>query len=51
MADLAHNRWDEVPTFDILAMTPDEWQEEAELPGLLCFGIRRRGVVLHGEAA
>jgi len=51
MADLAYGRWGDVPPFDILVMTPEEWRHEAELPGLLCFGIRRRGVILHGEAA
>ena len=51
MADLAKGRWDEVPSMDILVMTPQEWDYQVQLPGLLCFRIHRHGVVLHGQAA
>ena len=49
--DLAEGPRQDVPPFDILVMTPQEWEYEALLPGLVCFRIRRHGVVLHGEAA
>jgi predicted nucleotidyltransferase len=51
MADPAEERRQDLPPIDILVLTPREWEYEAQLPGLLCFRIRRHGVVLHGQAA
>jgi len=51
LADLAVDRWDEFPPTDIVVLTPEEWDYEAQLPGLVCFRARRHGVVLYGQAA
>jgi predicted nucleotidyltransferase len=51
LAELARDRWDDVPPMDIIVMTPQDWAYHVQLPGLLCFRIHRHGVVLHGQAA
>jgi predicted nucleotidyltransferase len=51
MDGLPEDPQQDVPPFDIIVMTPEEWEHEALLPGLVCFRARRHGVVLHGEAA
>ncbi|MBM3475489.1 MAG: nucleotidyltransferase domain-containing protein [Armatimonadetes bacterium] len=40
-----------VPPVDIIAMTPQEWAYEVQLPGLVVWRAHRYGVVLHGQVA
>jgi len=50
-ARLAGGSAEELPSFDIVVMTPEQWREESQLPGHLAFRVRRRGVTVHGRAA
>ena len=51
LADLTDGRWGEFPPTDIIVLTPDEWEHEAQLPGLVCSRARRHGVVVYRQAA
>jgi len=51
VADVRDGRWDEIPPFDVIVMTPDEWHHESQLPGQLAFRAKRHGVTVHGRAA
>jgi len=51
VADVRDGRWDEVPPFDVVVMTPAEWRHESQLPGQLAFRAKRHGVTVHGRAA
>lgn len=51
IAELRRGRWDSTPPFDLVVLTPEEWEYEAGLPGLLMHSVSRSGVVVHGRAA
>jgi predicted nucleotidyltransferase len=51
LADMRTDLASGLPSFDIIAMTPDEWAYEAQLPGLTVWRAHRHGVVLHGQVA
>ncbi len=41
-----HCDWE---NFDLLVLTPEQWAEESQLPGQLCFVVKRRGIVVYGQ--
>ena len=43
--------WRERLDFDVIVLTPEQWEHESKLPGLTIFRARRRGVVVHGQVA
>ena len=51
VAGVRRGRWHEVPPFDVVVFTPKQWEHDKHLPGMLAFGVRRHGVVVHGRAA
>lgn len=48
-ADLARGRWYEVPSLDILVLTPDQWSCDSGLPGQLAHHVKKHGVVVYGQ--
>ena len=48
---LRRGRWGEMPAFDVVVLTPDQWEHERRLPGLLVHRVDRRGVWVYGRAA
>lgn len=51
LAELARGRWRRFPSVDVVVFTSDEWEHEAQLPGMLAHRVLRRGVMVHGRAA
>ena len=48
-ADIARGRWHEVPSFDLIVLTPGEWSHESQLPGQLAHYAKRHGVTVYGQ--
>jgi len=51
MARMARGHTEIYPPTDFIVLTPEEYEHEAQLPGLVVWRARRHGVTLYGQAA